>query len=986
MDLRHQRLCGLRRNRSRALVILLLSLQGSALFAADDMLPGRDYVQGKVIVIFGESCMPAEESLDLANNRFGNTAVDSLIAELSVRKIKRFLTPAENIRSRGGRMLTRTFSIDFVEGVDAQDLVSQLRRLACFERVMVNRIVEKTYYALRRWTPDSTTTKFGEQWYLDDPNDKFDIDMPEAWAITRGDQLVIIVINDSGAMVDTCSSQFACDLATDWRINGDFNYVWITAEDTRSPGILNRFDIRGTDDDLDGVTDNIIGANFAPGYAGGTTYQLNFWRAMPTDLRLSSTFETPTSWRCIGYITHGTKVGSIACGRESSFIPDGDIVGVANRCRVYWTRAGLYAETTIQDEADAILHSAKYADVINMSWGFAKDVFDEDPGPPLSSAIECAAQDFGCVLVAAVGNDHYTDFVPFPAQYDEHVLAVGAVEKASGTLVHKSNAFPASGYSNFDANNLHVDVVAPVHDGIWADDHTKDCEPPPTGFCPCYTAPTSGKTDFGTSFAAPQASGVAAVIRSRFGNMKQDSVRARIKRAAEFYSEWDSEQYAANKYGSGKINAYRSITEWGRVAVDSSHAAEWGGQRSGWPDTLYVSGDLFIEASDTLILNPGTVIRVAAEPISHNEGTGTDASRVEIIVRGTLRIGTTGTGPVIFESFPAGAPTASDWGGIRFEVGSRGTLRNVHIKNAQLAIRTLVPLTLDGCAISMGSDGLHAYANVTVRNTTIHNLTATGIRLFAGSLTVTNSTIYDCDYGIDQSTQTSTGAITCTGTYLHDFDYRAVNVPFASSGVTLKRTTIEDATDGVFLATQTSAVMDSCTVRRNDIGVTMIGTTGGMIRYCEIDSNATTGVYLAGNTSCVVESDTVTHSSVGVYCYYGSGGTIQDAQLLNNSLGLKCEVNASPTVRRTRIAYGGSGVLATDGSNPDLGHATGGTCGSGAQEGRNSIHNHTTHHVANFDPAVTVYAECNWWGGTPAPQKFYGNVDYTPYRSGDPNP
>lgn len=158
------------------------------------------------------------------------------------------------------------------------------------------------------------------------------------------------------------------------------------------------------------------------------------------------------------------------------------------------------------------------------------------------------------------------------------------------------------------------------------------------------------------------------------------------------------------------------------------------------------------------------------------------------------------------------------------------------------------------------------------------------------------------------------------------------------------------------------------------------------MRRSDVDSNATTGVYLVSNTHTVMELDTIGHSAVGVYCHTSSNPSIQTSRLLSNSTGLKCESNSDPLVRTTRIQSGVTGVLALTGSAPDLGVATGGTCGSGAQEGLNSIQNNSSYDVANLDAGETIYAQCNWWGGTPQPSKFYGNVVYTPYRSSDPNP
>ena len=59
---------------------------------------------------------------------------------------------------------------------------------------------------------------------------------------------------------------------------------------------------------------------------------------------------------------------------------------------------------------------------------------------------------------------------------------------------------------------------------------------------------------------------------------------------------------------SGKINAYRALTEWGTIEEDVTWDASY--TRDG---AYYVSGDLVIEEDVTLTINRGTVVRIAPD-------------------------------------------------------------------------------------------------------------------------------------------------------------------------------------------------------------------------------------------------------------------------------------------------------------------------------------------------------------------------------------
>lgn len=817
-------------------------IPSAAVFGQD---PG-EYVPGDLIVTFAPAYMPAAESVS-------QNPLEQYVAESTYDVVRMFL-------------------LHFPDSCDILSIRDELAELPCFSRVSLNLFMGREYGAIRAEFPD-TLTKFSAQWHYHDAlNDDADLDAPEAWAVTKGSPEVVVAIHDSGTMLDIAA-------ASDWELHSDLRYYW-TSEDIITPEELEFGDINYQDsDDPDALADNVVGYNFAPHWPGEENeYEIAFWHSVPKDWKLAASDDFPLSSNCISMFTHGTNVASIALGLFGNGArgpAGGDIVGMANGCSAYIVRSTLTNFVArLADEIAAIVHAAEHADVINMSWGYTADQLPAE----LQSALDYAADVKDCVLVAITWNDGWDDRIRYPARYPK-VLAVGAINKdlSLGT----TNGLPTGQvYSNYNKNARDVDVVAPVGAGVPANDHTICLDP-----CPCAQDETYTTTIHGTSFAAPQVSGIAALIRSRFPGLRQDRVRSRIMRSAEYY--WaPSDSF---KFGKGKVNAYRAITEWGKITDNRVWKLYAAGDtkvesRDG---VYYVSGDVVIEPGASLTIHPGTIRVAPVDPDIPN--LGSDASRVEIIVKGTLNVLGTSSNPVVFESFTDSAPTESDWVGIRFEPGSKGilqhaniqhatqdvvvtrpsvsvstwdakktlyldsdlsvtsdmtiatdedlyvlgtsdvivtagsgvdltvngslickgvgtkkpefrsssgaprswgiltlsaassghTLHSAIIRDAQLACRTHVPLTIDSCLIRSTVDGVQSYANVVVRNTTMHDFTGSAIVWLAGNLDLKNLDIYNSGYGLYQSTVTSTGTLVCRKVKLHDIDFRRNRRPVA---------------------------------------------------------------------------------------------------------------------------------------------------------------------------------------------------------------
>jgi hypothetical protein len=190
---------------------------------------------------------------------------------------------------------------------------------------------------------------------------------------------------------------------------------------------------------------------------------------------------------------HGTFVAGIASAQTNNAT---GIAGVAGGSRILPLRAlDANGDGTDQIVAEAVVYAAdRGARVINLSLG----------GPDASLILQDAvdyANRRGAVVVAASGNDSTTT-VDWPARYGP-VIAVGAVQE--------SGPFAIAPFSNRGQN---LDVVAP-------------------GEAILSTLPGGYGLGDGTSFAAPFATGVAALLLGRDPTLTPVQVAARLRATAK---------------------------------------------------------------------------------------------------------------------------------------------------------------------------------------------------------------------------------------------------------------------------------------------------------------------------------------------------------------------------------------------------------------------------------------------------------------------
>lgn len=212
---------------------------------------------------------------------------------------------------------------------------------------------------------------------------------------------------------------------------------------------------------------------------------------------------------------HGTSVAGIIAATKDNGI---GIAGIAPNISLLIIKANADGENTFYDSA--IIEGIHYAteqgaNLINLSLG------NYNQNALMKQAIDQAAAQ-GIILVGAAGNDSSIDPV-YPASY-ENVISVSAIT-ATRTLASFSNFGPT------------IDISAPGN-AIYT-----------TGLNNTYISSS------GTSVAAPQVTGVIALIMSFDSTLSRNEIIQRIYTTAQDEGDVGRD----DQYGYGIINAYQSL-------------------------------------------------------------------------------------------------------------------------------------------------------------------------------------------------------------------------------------------------------------------------------------------------------------------------------------------------------------------------------------------------------------------------------------------
>ncbi|MBE5937157.1 MAG: hypothetical protein E7265_03905 [Lachnospiraceae bacterium] len=381
-----------------------------------------------------------------------------------------------------------TYDANIYTERDVLNLLNETKGVICAEKDMTLRKDASL------WPNISNDKNMSLQWYLDT------IGATKTWDLFEntipGEGTVVAVI----------------DTGVDYSHEDLVDNIWIN--EAEQNGIF------GIDDDNNGVTDDVYGANFS---AETTENGAKSGEGINSRNR-----EEPDP------DGHGTHVAGIIAMSKGN----GGGRGIAYGSRIMSVRAG-GAEGSFK--LSAVVSAMDYAvqmgaDVINMSFGTYTE------SAILKSMIEKASKD--CVLVAAAGNDGYvtSDYIcdktcdVYPAAYPQ-VIGVMATDTSS-------NVTAWSNYDYTPYTTSEYEIAAP-------------------GYKIYSTAP-NGKYAYmnGTSMATPMVSAAAAILLGAVDTTKVDNpadfVRAQIIEATSERAKLTDSTGVVHNYPL--LNIYEAIT------------------------------------------------------------------------------------------------------------------------------------------------------------------------------------------------------------------------------------------------------------------------------------------------------------------------------------------------------------------------------------------------------------------------------------------
>lgn len=223
---------------------------------------------------------------------------------------------------------------------------------------------------------------------------------------------------------------------------------------------------------------------------------------------------------------HGTFVASLAAGSSSN--GDGIAGGSGDARLMVIEAADRHGSFTDIDEAAAIVYAVDHgARIINLSLG-----------GPTTSSTERRAVDYavskGALLVAAIGNSHRGGN---PVEYPAALLQPVGSRGVGGRGLSVGASTKSGGRASFSNTGTHISLAAPGDAVFGAVSAASSESRYPRVSLPGSAAGLYGYAS-GTSFAAPQVAGAAALVWAANPRLRAKEVATILKRTASGGGKW----------------------------------------------------------------------------------------------------------------------------------------------------------------------------------------------------------------------------------------------------------------------------------------------------------------------------------------------------------------------------------------------------------------------------------------------------------------
>ncbi len=363
------------------------------------------------------------------------------------------------------------------------------------------------------------------------------------------------------------------------------------------------------------------------------------------------------------------------------------------------------------------------------------------------------------------------------------------------------------------------------------------------------------------------------------------------------------------------------------ITIDSSLPTTSGilSEDETWSGTVNITGDVTVPAGVTLTIAPGTVARATA--LNDDQGTGSDTSRIELIVNGILNAEGSQASPIVFTS-AAGSPAAGDWTGIRLAPGASGAdliLRHCTVQYCKTGVDYqssgyAAAIELDTCTVEHTiQDGVYVYATsgakltLNLTGSTIHHTGRHGLYTYAVGV---NSEI---DGQVTGNTVADTGGY---GIYHYSHYTNASQSDVQVTGNTVERA----VTYGIYGYASSSDM--AMAVSDNDVSQTA-GTGIGLSQYQysyintlwaevtgnRVSANSSRGILISGSSldAAVTLNQVYGNGHDGIYCTTGAG---YPADILYNDVhdnvnsGLNINTGSGANVNYNNFFGNGAGYYA----------------------------------------------------------------------------